>query len=562
MIFQSTNKLKMSFLFALLVFLTPFSVKAMNGGFEQTLYEGMNYKKIFDQRNILAKYPDVLRQEGLEVVEPAPRSRKTEGCLKKCLHALSCNFFRGYEDIDVSSELGFVDNLKVNMHHINDSLFGRRRKELDEALAKDFKKKKRSAMKQALYQPIFNAGLYVTSFYVMPRLLAAGAPEGGVGEGASNSCAGASKSNLGQGIGNFAIGHVIANLLNNLSKAAYRLYISPLADPLEKYEILYAKRKRFLPRALQEKVEDKFSAARKSSQSIGDALNFARIALNLPMKSKELKPLARFKGEVRDLLRPYRPEIARKIKLKFHNHYARFSNRFGALDTPKSILYLEGPPGVGKTFVTNELTRLMGADLIELTAIENAESIIGSEREPGSLLGAICRPGVSRNAVILIDEIDHIVNGNNSSLQLFLPLLEPDAKYFYSPYLKANVDISHFCFILAGNSKIKDEALRSRATVIVIDHFSPDVKKEIVYQEMLDDETKQNAELLERIDALIEADKGVGIRELRGKVNDEITRWDMEQLERAFGGEPEEGEVVVEQPIARIVPIVENDTVE
>jgi len=501
MVFQNIYKLKSSFFLGALVFFIPFSAQAMSY-LEMQLYEGMDYGKIFDQKNVLVKYPDALRREGLEVVKLVSSGQES-GLIKSFLRKV-LRFFGKNDDIVLVS--------------------GQNSKMLDEALVADFRGKKRSAMLRTLKKPLFSSFLYATAVCLMSRL---------------------TKSGTGKS-GNLQIGNMIARTIQRLAAAGYRLYVSPLSDPLEKYEILYAKRKRFLPQALQEKIENAFSSARKSPQSMKSVLNFGQIALNLPLKGKKLKPLIQFKKEVQYLLRPYRPEVAEMIKIKLYKHYDRFSKKTGTLDTPKSILYLQGPVGVGKSFVSRALARLMGADLTELTRVDKAESIIGNEQRPGSFLCAICREGFSRNAVILIDEIDRIVNEKGSSLQFFLPLLEPDAKYFYSPYLKANVDISHFCFVLAGNSEIRDEGLKSRATAVVIDYFSPEIKKEVIYQELLNDEIKRNKELMKKIDALIEQDEKVGIRSLRVKVSDEIAKWKMEQQERDFGGdleEEEEGEV-------------------
>ncbi len=361
---------------------------------ERDLYAGMNYKKIFDQSNVLTKYSNIIDQNE--------------------------NF--------------------------------------NKALVKDYLTKKEQAKKRAIYAPLFFTGI--------PLLIA------------SSSLYLAKNPNATMLL-QFSLIAYGSKMIEQLFKVGY-CFFKPPSDPLAQYEKCYAERKRFLSPTLQNRLEDVFSAARKNPTNIDTALLFANIALNLPLKSKQLSMPN--KEELNTLLHGYEPILDEKLIIKLFHHHKRFSTSEGPLKTPKSVLYFQGPPGTGKTYVAHELATLMNAPIIELKACEDSTSITGSDTSPGSLLEAISKPNMTRNAIIFIDEADRIINKEGSSLQSFLPLLEPSTTYFYSPYLRTNIDISHFCFILAGNTEIKDHALKSRLAVIEFKGTSKAFKESMVYE--------------------------------------------------------------------------------
>ena len=88
------------------------------------------------------------------------------------------------------------------------------------------------------------------------------------------------------------------------------------------------------------------------------------------------------------------------------------------------------------------------------------ESLFGSQTIPGLLLETLNTLRY-RNGILFFDELDRILD-NAQLLATLLPFLEPNAKQFYSPYLKRRIDVSHLFFIVAGNLDFKEEALKSR----------------------------------------------------------------------------------------------------
>ncbi len=381
---------------------------------------------------------------------------------------------------------------------------------LDEALVVHYQDGKNSAMRSALYAPLFFTGLPIalTSFFLH-----------------------VTKNDNAKGLLQFTLIAYLAGMAQQLFKIGY-CFASPLSDPLAPYEERYAQRKRFLAPTLQTMVEDKFSAARKTPTTLDATLMFANIALNLPLSSKQLKMPSQKELDV--LLSGYDPVLDFKLTSKFFHHYKRTSFTQESLKTPKSIIYLQGPPGTGKTFVTRQFAQLMDAPLIELKVSNDLSTFVGTEKSPGSFLEAIAKAGMVRNAIILIDDADLVINRNDASLELFLPLLEPDALYFYSPFLRENIDISHFCFVLAGNTAIKSSALKSRLQVVEFKGFSKAFKQSIV--DTMVEQAKEtqllrslDEPLKQSINALV--DKSINIRELRLQVSDLI---DQHELKMAW----------------------------
>ena len=470
-------------------------------------YKRMNYKEIFNQKNILSKCPRILEKEGHETCKFAPEEPTIKTKLKNIINILICGCFQKYKNTKIQKKLikynnkldkspetenktttqennedDCIDDCIVEIDQID--IDSEETKILNKALATDYQTKRTWAMKRALVEPLALSVLSVTAAILCCCLV---------------------PGDTGKSIGGNVLVHTLKSNIKKFGKASYSIFISPIADPLEKYEKIYAKRKRFLDRELQETIEEQLNIARKNNLAIPAVTQFIRIALNLPLKSKLLAPLThcKYKEEVDDLLCGYDDEIAEIIKRNFFNHYKRYSSKARPSETPKTVLNFQGPTGIGKTYITEKIAHFMGATLIKLTPIETPQSIIGTEQTPGSFLESICKPDIPRNAIITIDAVDLIVNKNNLSLQLFSPFLKPNAKYFYSPYLKANIDISHFCFVLCGNNEIENETLQSHPTTIQFKTIKKKKKKDIIYT-MISEKVKDNIELMLEIDDLID----------------------------------------------------------
>ncbi|MFC1842449.1 AAA family ATPase [Candidatus Dependentiae bacterium] len=484
----SKNKSIACFCFSMLFLLTAFPT------------QGMDYQKIFNQKEILSKYPDLLKKEGLK---PVKFDQKIENSKKGVFQKISNIKFRNI--INFLCFGCFRRTRKKNF----DCKTLKTSEELDKALVSDYKTKKFSCRKYELKKSLFFMAVETTIY--------------GLGFKKINQ-------KVISGVSGFLLANRLISHVKDIIIPLYDLYIAPLKKGCGKYEVIYAKNKRFFPESLQDSIERKFKAI-SGEQFYNNAETFCQIVLNIPLKSKKLKPALMSNPKVSKLLNGYDKNISEKIIIKFFNHYARFSKKIAPLDTPKTVLYLQGPPGVGKTFLTEEFANIMEAPLIKLKATDDIKDIVGTNNEPGSLLNSICKSGTTKNSIILIDEVDHVLNKKNYSLQFFLPFLEPETKNFYSPYLRSDVDISHFCFVLCGNSEIENKAIKSRTTIVVIDDLKKEAKKKIAYK-MLDEKMKKNKPLMKYMNNLIDKYDQKGVRKLREYVNNGIRKFEMEDLEK------------------------------
>jgi len=532
-----TRKLLQTFALFLCSLFTVADLLAMGMGNDtDDFYGGMNYKKIFDQTSIFAKreFKETLVAEGLPLPAAPQQPAKPDGVVAKISKFLMLKQLRELMDWRFDQNKRLAAPVKTSQ-------------DLDAALLADFRLKKAMAMKRALYQPIFSSGIDMAVFGAAPRLV-------NMGE-------------VGGGISNFALVHVIGENIKRLSRAMYSIYVSPLSDPLDDYEQIYAVKKRFLPESLQEKIENKFAAARQNSQVVDTVLSFCQVALSLPVKSSLpaqqmfKEPLPRIESRIMRHLRERGHDLAtsQALAAPLLQHMVRSATGPGVLKSPKPVVYLQGPPGTGKSYTAEEMARLLGVKLIKIQVTSSeAAALVGDDTQPGQLLEALTHQGADgeNDAVILIDEIDRIVNNNDESvLATILPLLEPTATSFYSPYLKAEVDLSRFCFVLCGNAALKSKALQSRVSTIVFDPMSKQRKRDLVYGYLVPELCKSarpefnlNPKGLTRseceaIQRLIDADSDQGIRTLQLKVAQLINQFRIERARQADVGGAVTGQV-------------------
>lgn len=469
---------------------------------EAALYSRIDYDHIFDQRIILVKNARTLRAEGLPRVEAAPTPPTS--CLRRITGRLSRP---GYEPVAAADETDDDDAIEDEELQTPAILLelARLSETLDQALVTDFLRKKKSAMMKAFYLPCGACTL-----------------ETGCLSSAS-CCLPGSADGMGRGFSAFAAIQTCANSILQLGPLACALTCMPPSDPLEQYEIEYAKLKRFLPAGLQEKIECEFGSVRKNSMQYGATLKFLSRALKIPLKSRAPSPSPDLYAKINNLVRGYRnaPTLHTILSNAAYDHIKRYTTHAGPAETDRTQVYLHGAPGTGKSFIVEQFAKLIGLPLIKLTAKNGVATVIGTEDTPGSFLEGLCQTGIPRNAIIFIDEAATAFNDVGETGEMFKELLEPGTKFFRFPYLNAAIDISHLCIIAAGNGEIDNIALKTRFEDVEMGLMYPEFKKEILMSKY---NRKIRPDILSSIinDAL-KNDREDGIRSLDKAVKHRIT---------------------------------------
>jgi ATP-dependent Lon protease len=183
-------------------------------------------------------------------------------------------------------------------------------------------------------------------------------------------------------------------------------------------------------------------------------------------------------------------------------HTQSYSQGFGPSKHKKTVVTIEGKPGLGKTETVFVMGEALGLPVIQVS-VQTPTEFFGSKTDPGDFLRSLARKGMPRNAILLFDDVDHVLNegishkdtGNillgkvknafKAATARWLHLFDPKKKSFYSPYLDSEVDVSHFLFALTCNSEIQNKALKDRNTKVTVLGIDPDQKRKNVFQRVL-----------------------------------------------------------------------------
>ena len=319
------------------------------------------------------------------------------------------------------------------------------------------------------------------------------------------------------------------------TEAFTRLYLpqslQSKKNTLEKLEIDFIHRKSRLPanlhHVIQENFRDMFCGDSHSS-TYPRLSNIIAMALNLP---DTIKDIVFEPATIHKMLTGYSPRVTRDLN--------RYAIRLVAAcrdntSVRKIAAYFYGEPGVGKTRAAHLIAQSFGLPITTISLANiDAEKLMGTNKEPGLLLEALTRAKLPdgqkyKNAILLIDDADRIINNDDQLASVLLTLLEPETRSFYSPYLNTEVDISNLNIILAGNSLIEDAALLSRLAVVKFERYEAEYKKKVVYDELFPDLLERHkrsryplsaddfgTEDWNKIDALVYANTEPGFRSLK-----------------------------------------------
>lgn len=244
--------------------------------------------------------------------------------------------------------------------------------------------------------------------------------------------------------------HVIRNYLDIVSDLPWDKYISKFKHNLD-IDIEEAKRQLDNDHHGLENVKKRLIqylvVLKLLSKKINDDFdNNAKIKELKDLNSKDLKELKDSK------------EIDDEENLGDKNKMLASSNK-------SPIIMLAGPPGIGKTSLAKSIAKSLGRNFqrISLGGIKDESEIRGHRRTyvgamPGVIVQSL-RKAKSMNPVILLDEIDKVIGGNNTANKFngdpsaaLLEVLDPEQNSsFVDHYLGFPIDLSQVIFICTAN---------------------------------------------------------------------------------------------------------------
>lgn len=298
----------------------------------------------------------------------------------------------------------------------------------------------------------------------------------------------------------------MAHLSKEPLRAAYQLLSSPKND-LEDLEDRFAANQCFIPKALWPKIIDQFGMARSNQYEQQKCIDFIKFALDLTVYApkpsigggidvdnvkQELEHrIDKFFADYQITVATecdYRDSI-NNIKIQVKKFIdALLCN--GHVTNPPKYLYLQGQPGIGKTYFIGQQLKDWILELIpnsvhyEELAVHSAEELEGSAKMPGVMLSCLRHQLASgkRGTVMFMDEATclhqqsmldtckRVFNGKQSKISTV---------YFGNGSEGQGIamDMPPMLTCVAGNDSIEHKPLRDRFKVV---HFPLPKKEKLV----------------------------------------------------------------------------------
>lgn len=202
---------------------------------------------------------------------------------------------------------------------------------------------------------------------------------------------------------------------------------------------------------------------------------------------------------------------------------------------PKTLLCMVGPPGVGKTSLSQSIAHATGRkfERIALGGVGDDAEIRGHRRTyvgalPGRIIQAIRRAGTS-HLVILLDEVDKMTKRmHGDPTAALLEVLDPAQNHaFKDHFLDLPFDLSNVLFLCAANTtSTLPRPFLDRLQILQLHSYTQEEKITIAREYLLPRQKKDNGIAKERItltkkalSILIERyTREAGVRELERKL--------------------------------------------
>jgi ATP-dependent Lon protease len=182
--------------------------------------------------------------------------------------------------------------------------------------------------------------------------------------------------------------------------------------------------------------------------------NYLDWILSLPWNNKSKENL-NCKRVINALNRSHFGLIEVKEKIE---DYINGKNINNSITSP--IICLVGPPGVGKTTITESIASALNREFYKISVggLNDSVELVGSRRTylgalPGKIIQGLRKCG-TKNPVILIDEVDKLVHDyKGDPASSLLDILDATQnKNFTDNYIEEPFDLSEVLFILTANN--------------------------------------------------------------------------------------------------------------